>query len=561
MIRSTKKSPQTKRSRGVVNQPSGSSINPLHTKSQVMESIEAIFCSKISTNVLVDMAIDNSNYFITLGRPQGYYGNKQERHIIPYSFIVNAIKSIVMNKKVGYKQYLESILKSTSSLIYKSGICLTEEQFAKLPEQYKTFPNQFQLKTYTKKNDAVNNTYHMIYNTMIISTLTNIPGFTNDIKQHAEDEFQNKFSKYVQFGIKKYLELRVNSDEEYAMTAFLEAITRMILSVSNQDRNSAFPTEGNSICAEVRLYPDTQSALNAGDDYTLCSQAMITKIITEECDVNKYNKCIRIVNNEGARVQKASSALTQLNTFMDTEIFEKVHDTRHSRTVKKLKPMQKEEYLQELYTKYNNSHTANKYNDLYASTNSLDINQYYKEPLNPNNIKDLFHYHVAMYLYSIFDFKPLENNVLVPQIQQPNENNLVQVYPCAKGKRMVSYVVKNGDLYRETQCNTVTGYDEPRFRSELEDTEILNILKDKIVTYITVALVPFAGLRNGFKNNDDDELSGTALIMKAFCELIQQEYKLDGKLKLEPEYLEKIKTNLLNLSGQSSVLEQDNFDL
>ncbi|MFU7502958.1 MAG: hypothetical protein ACE1S7_06115 [Candidatus Tisiphia sp.] len=559
----------TQSSSSSTNLPSSSSAEVFHStpmnpllvtkkhKSYVYKFLEHLFKINMSQDALVDIIINediNDNQILIVGRPKLLGSStKQMRHVTPYTFIEKAIKERITttDKPKGYKSYINDILETVKPIIKsKDGICLTTEQYLKLVanstlqiEEQETF-----------KFSTTSREYYLIYDENIITQFINCNDFSQNEKDKAKTDFSSKFSKYTTYGIRYLIEEILDPKDINTITMTCEGIARIILTLFNQDKYAAFPEEGNSLLEEIRVYKNKDVAKKAvtlkleQQKYIIKTHAEITKGLFPEIK-KKYDECIRIVNNEGAIVKRAAKALDIINSLVSSkqDTDDLTEETRK----------QQDQYN----TKY----------DFSIKIGSVNLpNSKYNTKIDfDNNLHDIFQFHVAKHLYSVFDFKPLETKVLASR-QKGETYNTIAVYPSASGTITAQYSIQEGKMYRELQYNARKGYnDNAIFRSNMDNNTIKDILQKKVINHIIISLIPFTGLKTGCTVNDSQE--GKKEIFNAFLELVQSDYKdskdCHGKtINLDNQWKEQINSEYvkynesINITGASEPII-DNYEV
>ncbi|MFP3034853.1 MAG: hypothetical protein ACEY3C_04975 [Candidatus Tisiphia sp.] len=185
----------------------------------------------------------------------------------------------------------------------------------------------------------------------------------------------------------------------------------------------------------------------------------------------------------------------------------------------------------------------------------------YNEEIDINsNLMDIFQYHIAKHLYYVFDFKPLEQNVLVPK--QKEDESTIKVYPSATGIKTAEYSVQDGKQYRELQYNSRKGYnDDAIFHMEMSNKQTIDALKNKVVNHIIIALLPFKELEIGCIF--DEAQCERATILQAFCELVKVRYATESMIQLDNKWIDEVQNEcskyFMDVLGESKVLEE-NYD-
>lgn len=557
----------TQSSGSSINLPSGSSAEVLHStptasshitkkhKSYVYKFLEHLFKINMSQDALVDIIINediNDNQILIVGRPKLLgSATKQMRHVTPYAFIEKAIKEKIATTKnpEEYKSYINDILETVKPIIKsKDGICLTHDQYSKLVANATLQTEEqevFKLSTTSRE-------YYLIHDDILITLFKNHNDFSQNEKDKAKSDFSSKFSKYITYGMAYLIEEILNPNDHNTITMTCEGIARIILTLFNQDKYAAFPEEGNSLLEEIRVYDNKDDAKKAAtlkleqQKYTIKNHAEITK--GPALDIKtKYDACIRIVNNEGAIVKRAAKALDIINSLISSK-----RDTDDlTEEIRK----QQDQYN----TKY----------DFNIKIGSVKLTKYNTKIDFNNNLHDIFQFHVAKHLYSVFDFKPLEIKILAPR-QKGDAHNTIAVYPSASGTTTAQYSVQEGKIYRELQYNARKGYnDNAIFRSNMDNNTIKDILQKKVINHITISLIPFKELKVGCTINDSQE--GMKEIFNTFLTLVQNDYKdskdCNGKtIMLDKQWKEQITNEYvkynesINITGASEPII-DNYEI
>ncbi|KIJ88784.1 hypothetical protein [Rickettsia asembonensis] len=511
--------------------------------------IEKLFKIDMSQDVLVDIVINDDpnnpcdNQTTIVGRPKVLGSStKQMRHVTPYSFIEHAITEMIMQVKsdARNKTYINDIMEAIKPLLKnKQGICLTADQYSKVvsnitPQNEES--ERFKLST-------TSNEYYLIYNEKFIEQFEKCKDFSQDEKDKAKGDFSTKFEKYITYGIKYLIEEILDLKDVNTVTIVCEGIARIILTLFNQEKYAAFPEEGNSVKDEIRVYQSSSDAEKPQNkEYEVYSHAEITKKLNDQTWISQYDQCIRIVDNEGATVKKVAKVLKIISLLVKRELTSISHKTEK----------EDEKYQKEYNEKYN----------FKVNEQNLKCQDKYNEEIDiKSNLMDMFQYHIAKHLYSVFDFKPLEQKVLVPKQQVGNE--IITVYPSASGKKTAEYSVQDGKQYRELQYNSRKGYnDDAIFRMEMSNEDTINALKNKVVNHIIISLLPFRELEIGCMF--DKAQCERATILQAFCELVKVRYATESMIQLDDKWIDEIQNECSryfeDLLGESEIIE-DNYNL
>lgn len=464
--------------------------------------IEKLFKIDMSQDVLVDIVINDdpnnpcNNQTTIVCRPKVFGSStKQMRHVTPYSFIEKSIEEKIVTTKEAsdYEDYIYNIVEATKPLLKnKQGICLTIDQYSKIVSNIT--PQNEESEGF--KLSTTSNEYYLIYNEKFIEQFKKCEDFSEDEKKKAEEDFGEKFNKYITYGIKYLTEEILDLKDVNTVTIVCEGIARIILTLFNQAKYAAFPEEGNSLKEEIRVYQSRNDAEKPQNKkYDVYSHSEITEKLNDQTWSSQHDQCIRIVDNERATVKKVAKILK----IIDLLVIHKLTSVSH-KTVKEDSEHQKE---------YNE-----KYN-FKVNEQNLKCQDQYNEDIDINsNLMDIFQYHIAKHLYSVFDFKPLEQNVLVPK--QTEDERTITLYPSATGIKTAEYSVQDGKQYRELQYNSRKGYnDDAIFRVEMSNDDTINALKNKVVNHIIISLLPFKELEIGC--TFDEAQCERATILQTFC--------------------------------------------
>lgn len=527
-------------------------------KPNIYKFLENLFKINMSQDTLVDIIIsddENDNQIIIVGRSKMLgSATKQMRHVTPYSFIEKAIKEAITATEAGadYISYIKNIVETIKPLIKsKDGICLTSDQYSKLRSNITLQSEDREEFTFsTISREQKKNDYHLIYNELLIREFNNSDNFSTDEKKEAANGFQIKFEKYINHGINYLTEKILDPRDANTITITCEGIARIILTLFNQDKYAAFPEEGNSLLEEIRLYNTQDDAKEAGklplhkQKQQKLFEVKYHNEITQEINDNKqYDLRIRIVDNEGSNTKKTAEALYIINSLVSSKLYGS--------------------YTKEdsQYQQYNNQ-----YNYI-VRIKDIDTN-IYNQQIDNDNLANIFHYHAAKHLYTVFDFKPLELNVLAPK--QNNDDNVVKIYPSATGTRLAEYSVQDGIQYRQSEVNRAKGYNDAAiFRSAINNEDSKEILRKIIIKHLTISLIPFKEIKIGCIENDTQE--GMKQILNSFIELVQKNYNgsVDcnkEQINLNDFWVEQVNTEYIkynesiNLSGVSEPTVE-NYDV
>ncbi|MDR0774816.1 MAG: hypothetical protein LBE72_05920 [Rickettsia sp.] len=208
---------------------------------------------------------------------------------------------------------------------------------------------------------------------------------------------------------------------------------------------------------------------------------------------------IRIVDNEGPITKKTIKALETIDKIIG----------RYNASMINVSNL-----IQEYNKKYND-----KLSELKIHGGKLEK---YNDNLSESSLKSLCHYHIAKWLYFVFDLKPLEDKVFVPAEKSHSTTSVrVQVFPSAEGSRSAEYCIKNGTTYRDDQINSAKGYNKDVvFRSKIPEKDSLSLLVQKTLDHVYTSIMSFLSFTDGFASNESYPKS----ILEAFAQLIEYDY-------------------------------------
>ncbi|MDN5248384.1 MAG: hypothetical protein QWI36_04590 [Wolbachia endosymbiont of Tyrophagus putrescentiae] len=352
-------------------------------------------------------------------------------------------------------------------------------------------------------------------------------------------------------GAFEYLKGKIIKDPKdpnvVAMTC--EALSRAILTAFNHDQYAAFPEEGNSLLGEFRLYRspslekkhrgkplEEQIDAQGRQVFEAFSNAGIVKRITgkiaeerklhrddTEQEIEKrirdrYDLRIRVVDNEGSRVQKVVKALHLLNDLLGSKSGLHGDFAENKRRIKE----------------YNSKYKVGKID---ITESSEDIT---------------FFAHIARHLLNVFDFMPLGKEVFAPKLGK----NTIKVYKYADGEKSAQYLIQEGRGYREEKVNGAGLYNKKTiFRSEMSNDDTKDVLCKKIVSHVILSLIPFTLIRARVEALDEGTQAGGTRVLKAFLEMVVSEYKNEGYDFLDLAWKEGVISKYVSMTKPSSKLD------
>jgi hypothetical protein len=209
-----------------------------------------------------------------------------------------------------------------------------------------------------------------------------------------------------------------------------------------------------------------------------------------ERGIDYVDSRIRIVNNEGAQIKKIVAGIDLLNKIA-TESF--ISDPEEE--------------------------DVESYNENYNFQLKLpnNPNADFLEPLNQSlvsNIEAIVN-QVVKLLYLAFDYKPLENKVLV-YAEEYQEGKVITVYPTAAGTKTKYYEIEEGSVYREREIKLAKGYNK---KVEFRQEEVnYKTLAELAISHVYLSIMSFSGLML-------DDMPGK--ILQAFTTLLSLSYQID----------------------------------
>lgn len=408
---------------------------PQLQKSQLINLLEETFHSQSSNKVLTDINFTQagSANFIALGRPNTEYGKKQLRHVIPFSFVKNLISEMIENSLSANESLKKLIPVGLVFAKMQPGFALSSEQLG--TAEYRAIQEQAGGKHFRATTNGSTTTFFLSPSK---ESVFKTPGK----KALAAKDFSVAHTSYVKEVLEDLLQEIKYDPNTNILTS--EILTRLILGVFNSAKNTCFAPEGNSSIYEIRVYDEPIECSKATTSYQVLTARELKSLLEQEsCDLNK---CIRIVNCEGARVKGIAKAIKLLDQIYSDSI----------------KLPNRAQLISE-YSKYNyklklaNCDTPDEYNEHISSR---------------KNYQETATRHLAKLLYSSFDLKALEKIKFSCAYQDtPND---IAVYTAATGTVTSSYHLVDGEAARITERRMATGYTTTEvFRSREKDLEIL----------------------------------------------------------------------------------------
>ncbi len=487
-------------------------------KGKVKEFLVAII-RKPHPNTLTDITLyEGTGAEVNhVGRPPvNGSSTKQMHHVTPYALIKRFIDKLI-GDTFDKEEFLSAFVANIGFFLHDNGVCIK---------------NMLNVEEALIEPDVItktdqDNTYYLFHGASKAEL-----GLS---KQKIEySDYKTEQTRYVQFALTKFAEMILDDNTKLIAT---ETLSNILITLANSRPYATFPTEGNTRNYEARLYNSKKEAEIGGlTNYQVITAQEIKKYL-ESGKYDKINQCIRIVNNEGHKVNWTIEALTRLSKII--EVANNCIDDSNLE-------------LQEAVDVYK------EYNFTLKLANLTDTKKLkpYNQELKADNVITATHYHIAKALYNIFDYTALEKFVLVPASKK--EKKPIEVYDSAGTKTLVSYYITSGAEHREKELVKPKGYNKKAvFRTEETDLGLLA----KLATYhVYFCKQLFSAFETGFvETRLASDCRYITNILKAFTSLLIIDYNIDktqeatfnSYLTSEVEYFNP------NINRISSVMQVD----
>ncbi|WP_342260132.1 hypothetical protein [Candidatus Tisiphia endosymbiont of Metellina segmentata] len=493
-------------------------------KSRIHGFLNAVTGVNMSDKVLIDVVIDEDegNKIVILGRPPvSGSSKKQMRHVTPYSLVELFIKSKVQDEDVLTGRVLTRLVNPMKIFVSDQlGLCLNRQEYDDLKAALQLAEDEdfYHVRIKNVRGGAYK---YLINDKKIIEKIKEDNLFDEEQVEQFKANYTRSMGKFIDYSIDS---LQQAIQDQNTIGIAYEAIGRLMLTLFSQMLYTAFPEEGNTLINEIRYYSSAAKAKEPrGHEFEILTHdeaaelAKGGKLQTEK----KQDPKVRIVQNEGNRIKKVIDALKAINKIIslvndrddDVEIQPKIM-----------------EYNEKYNTKIKIRELEKELEDRYNGNVSLQVMMQYVEQQSGD--LDYVRYHIAKHLYDAFDFKPLEEKVLVPANESDKKVQsirLINVLPSAEGSRKAAYHVKDGAEYRKDQINSAIGYnDKVVFREEDLNP---SLLAKKIIDHAYLSILPFKSFQEGFKNAGDENYVSDNYpleILKAFSGLAIKDYGIEN---------------------------------
>ncbi|OZG31395.1 MULTISPECIES: hypothetical protein [Rickettsieae] len=480
-------------------------------KSKIYDFLNSITMVDISDKILIDVIPNEQEgtKIVTLGRPPVLGSSKKQmRHVTPYTFVDHLVKTKISGLKVSQSDSLQDLAKPLKIFVSDQlGLSLGDTDYQSLQQQLKTNKDVYHIKIKNTKRAGYK---YLIDDEKVVKTIRDKKFFSQVKIKDFETNYTKNIQKFIDYSV-DILQQAIKDENTICISC--EAIGRLTLTIFNQRIYTAFPEEGNTVPYEIRLY---DTVAGAKDPKNSNFQVLTQDEVVELQDIYTKNPKIRIVNNEGDKIKKVISALEVINTIItlcNRDVNESIIETQINEYKKydSIIKIKKESPL--LLEKYNQEFTTDDIDELVTQGEILE--------------RDPLYYHIAKHLYYAFDFKSLEDKVLVPKnLSDRNITHVIKVFPSAEGDMQTTYCIKDGDKYREDQMNSAVGYNKKAvFRTE--ELDQLLLIK-KVIDHVYISVLLFSSFIVGFKNSD---VNYPKAILDAFSELIALDYSMDEDSK------------------------------
>jgi hypothetical protein len=504
-------------------------------KIELIKLLEQILSMKITYKVLTDIEFsDGTTKFTVLGREKvSGSSTNQMCHITPHAFVKNLIESAIKNS-----QYPQAILESFARIFKmllknKEGYCFSQETLKNYSDNLQTRVKIKANKVVTSKNQS-----SYIISPKKLKTDKNSSfsptkaGFTSEKKEQAQKEFSQQYPRFLEEALVKLANLVKDDQNTANMTA--EILARFIFKIFNTQESVAFPKEGNTQNFEIRLYASKEDAQKASEPKSKIPYEVIsTKKLAElkkEKGVESFSEKIRIVDCEGANTTKIIKSLEALNEVIRSDLLINTDIKDKIEFYNQIKPIK-----------------------LVLANSEEDISEYH-QTLTSKNYAEKICYHIARLVYIAFDFKALEEVVLVE-----NDEGDISLYNRASSEVLTEYSLKPGAFYRQNQINRADGkYNKDvKFREEKTN---LKFLVEKLVDHFIMSTMAYSYLI------EKDNLLSSSL--NSLLKLTSIDYKLkeneENELVKDGEnyYSDLMKNNYISESSNTEItlVGQDFFN-
>ena len=454
-------------------------------KKDIRHFLEAVFGETISNKILVDLSEDVN----TIGRPSVLGSStKQMRHVTPFCFLEQLISTQVLKTK-DPKTILNLLVKSAHSIFHYEGICLDVGDFRTInfSPKFHIVKLATELPPSSPSKPTIESTCFLIDKPQeVLLTPTKAKLFSSPSKSST---YKSTHSLFIDHSLEK-LQGSIPLHDTNTLTIASELVTRYIFTHYNKQPNTCFPEEGNTTGYEIRLYNTKQTAKTpVGKKYTIVTAEELQGIIVER-GIDYVDSRIRIVNNEGAQIKKIVAGIDLLNKIA-TEAF--ISDSEEE--------------------------DVESYNKNYKFQLKLpnNPNADFLEPLNQSLVPGIeaIVNQVVKLLYLAFDYKPLENKVLV-YAEEYQENKVITVYPTATGTKTKYYKIEEGSEFREREIKLAKGYNK---KVEFRQEEVnYKTLAELAISHVYLSIMSFSGLML-------DDMPGK--ILQAFTKLLSLSYQIN----------------------------------
>lgn len=501
-----------------LNDPTSSQVK----KSKIHGFLNAVTGVSMSDKVLIDVVLDTEegNKIVILGRPPvSGSSKKQMRHVTPYSLVELFIKSRIQDEDILESNLIKQLAEPMKTFVSdQSGLCLNRTEYDNLKEELHLTQDFYHIKMKNVRGGA--NKY-LINDEKIIERIEEENIFNEQQIEQYRINYARSMGKFIDYSMDS---LQQAIQDENTMSIAYEAVGRLMLTLFNQRLYTSFPEEGNTLINEIRYYSTAAKAKDSrGQEFEILTHDEAAKFAEEgKLQTEKrQDPKVRIVPNEGNRVKKVIDALKIIN-----EVINLVNDRRREERI----DTKIDEYNDKYNTKIKIKGLAEELEARCNENISLQSIKLYMDQQEES--LDHIRYHIAKHLYAAFDFKPLEEKILVPANESEKNQaiNLINVFPSAEGIRKAAYHIKNGPEYRKDQINSAVGYnDKVVFREEDLNP---SLLAKKVIDHAYLSILPFKSFQEGFREDDNEDYisDNYALdILKTFSVLAIKDYGMEGE--------------------------------
>lgn len=424
---------------------------------------------------IVDADSTDKSQCIVFGRPPiAESATKQQRHITPYSFLESIVdkytNDLVYTTVEESRIQLLELIRPMQTLVSftSSGLGFTKQDFVKLQKLMKASDKQ-DVQTWlqiTTKLGLDNRDYYLVHKS--ISKCVSLTDF-KEKSSSAQSLYQEKMKKLLQYTIEGLSKDIIHYD---SMSIINESLVKLVLILLNTRSDISLPNDkGHSLDYSIRLYDTICDAKKDKDTgFRTVTSDELYKLCRSD---TKIDQRIRIVKDEGAVVKATIESLKKISQIMQLLNYD-FYDV-----------------AQESLTDYNKLIEGRKVLQEYAKqltipdiANTPNTTKDQKTAVSEKIISMLYTTNIPLHLYHVFDFKPLEKQILVP-LGTAQKDGMVTLF-VHKGDKLEEYCFQDSTTYR--------GKGVPLERDTI-------FLVHKVVDHVVTSILAFFDFKEGRDNN------------------------------------------------------------